>query len=118
MLCNQNRINFKQSSFFSFDADEHNSNMLNTTADTTLFDEGEHNSVPRASEAAIPEKRSKKKRTKYFYCNYVVDIDSPVEDVKEVVFDLIDCEKWNPFVDIIGLEPIAFPILLVFELIY
>jgi hypothetical protein len=47
-------------------------------------------------DAPVPEK---KKSRKYFHCSCVVDVQSPIEDVKDVVFDLRDCEKWNPTVE-------------------
>jgi hypothetical protein len=46
------------------------------------------------TDAPLPEKKTRK----YFYCSCVVDVQSPIEDVKDVVFDLRDCEKWNPTV--------------------
>lgn len=43
--------------------------------------------------------KEKKKLKKYFRCVCVVDVQSPIDDVKDVVFDLRDCEKWNPAVE-------------------
>eukprot|EP00980_Cylindrotheca_fusiformis_P012272 scaffold2999_cov113-Cylindrotheca_fusiformis.AAC.7 len=77
---------------------EEKDKSIDVTLNESREDEDYRNSsLLEASDEGVEE--PKKKSKKYYRCICKVDVDAPLEEVKEAVFDLIDCEKWNPEVE-------------------